>query len=113
MVIQTVGNQTPSPAGSTTVPANALRLPVGQGTHPTDVAATPAHLKHAVESTNRVLKAFSTNVRFSVDEGTGKTIVRVVDTDTDELVRQIPSEETLAIARALDQLQGLIISADA
>jgi len=45
-------------------------------------------------------------LEFSVDAATGRPLVRVLDTDTGEVVRQIPGDESLALARALDQLQG-------
>jgi flagellar protein FlaG len=46
---------------------------------------------------------------FSIDEATEKTVVRVTDASTGELIRQIPSEEVLAIARSLDKFQGLLL----
>lgn len=51
----------------------------------------------------------SGNLEFSMDDQTGKTIIKVVDTATNELIRQIPSEEMLEIARALDRLQGILV----
>ena len=44
-----------------------------------------------------------------MDDSTGKTVIKVVDSSTHELIRQIPSEEMLEIARALDRLQGLLV----
>ena len=49
------------------------------------------------------------NLQFTVDEDTGIDVVKVVDTDTKEVIRQFPSEEILAIAKAIDQLQGLLV----
>ncbi|CAN0605577.1 unnamed protein product, partial [Ectocarpus sp. 12 AP-2014] len=43
------------------------------------------------------------SLQISVDGDLGSTIVRVLDTETDELIRQIPSEEFLQIARYLRQ----------
>jgi flagellar protein FlaG len=62
----------------------------------------------AAESINRQLQTVAPNLRFSVDEDTGKTVVRVVDTGTGETIRQVPSEEVLAISRSIDRLQGLL-----
>ena len=42
---------------------------------------------------------------------TGKTIIKVVDTATDTVIRQIPSEEAIAIAKSIDKMQGLLIKA--
>ena len=35
--------------------------------------------------------------------------MKVVDASTDEVIRQIPSEEIISIAKALDKLQGLLV----
>ena len=65
-------------------------------------------MHRAAETINRQLQTVAPNLRFSVDEDTGKTVVRVVDTGTGEIIRQVPSEEVLAISRSLDRLQGLL-----
>lgn len=49
------------------------------------------------------------NLSFSVDDDTGQTIVRVTDVQTGELIRQIPSEEMVALAKALDRMQGMLL----
>lgn len=76
-------------------------------------AVSPAEerqkVKQAVEQVNKAVPSFSRNLQFSVDEDTNKNIVRVVDTSTGELIRQIPSQEIIEIAKALDKLQGMII----
>lgn len=53
------------------------------------------------------------NLQFMVDGETGKTVIRVVDGATKEVIRQIPNEEVLAIARAMDRLQGLLLKGKA
>ena len=53
------------------------------------------------------------NLQFSIDQDIGRTIVKVVDASTDEVIRQIPSEEIVAIAKAMDKLQGLLIKQQA
>jgi len=52
-------------------------------------------------------------LKFTVDDKTGTVVVRVVDTETDQLIRQIPSEEMLAIARNMEQMQGLLVRREA
>ncbi|MDA0189672.1 MAG: flagellar protein FlaG, partial [Proteobacteria bacterium] len=51
----------------------------------------------------------ASDIQFSIDEDTGTTVVKIIDRTTDEVIRQIPSEEMLDIAKALDRLQGLLI----
>lgn len=44
-----------------------------------------------------------------VDRDTGIQVIKVVDTKTDEVIRQIPSEEIIELAKTLDKLHGLLI----
>lgn len=48
-------------------------------------------------------------ISFSIDEESGLNIVKVIDSKTKDVIRQIPSEEVIAIAQALDKLQGLFV----
>ena len=49
-------------------------------------------------------------IEFSVDEESGETVVKVVDAETKELIRQIPSEELLAIANRLRSTAGVLLA---
>ena len=72
-------------------------------------APSPEQVKQAIDAANEALKAASSNLEFAQDPSTGKTVVRIVDVTTRQVIRQFPSEEMLAIARALDRLQGLLL----
>ncbi|KXB30459.1 hypothetical protein AT959_14095 [Dechloromonas denitrificans] len=58
---------------------------------------------------NDFVGTINNSLKFSVDDETGKTIVKVMDVDTKEVIKQIPSEEMIAIAKAVDQLKGLLV----
>ncbi len=60
-----------------------------------------------------VKPATASKLQFSIDDETGRTVIRVVDEQTGETIRQIPSEEIMAIARNLDRLQGLLVRQEA
>jgi flagellar protein FlaG len=45
---------------------------------------------------------------FRVDESSGRTVITVLDATTREIVRQIPSEEVLALARAIETSGALL-----
>jgi len=64
-------------------------------------------LEQALRGLNEKLRAWSTNLRFEVDDDTSKVVVQVVDSATGEVVRQIPSEEVLNMSKALGKLQDL------
>ena len=49
------------------------------------------------------------NLQFSIDDDTGRTVIKVVDATTQEVIRQMPSEELLAITQSLDKLSGLFV----
>ena len=70
-------------------------------------------LKMALEEANRTVQSHGGSLEFSVDPQTRKTVVRLVDTSTNQVIRQFPSEEMLAIARSMDKLQGLLIKRQA
>lgn len=66
-------------------------------------------VKKAAAQINNFLQQFDHNLQFSVDQDTGKQVVKVVDTQTKDVIRQMPTEEMLAIAKVLDKVQGLLI----
>lgn len=74
------------------------------------VQASVNELKSAVAAINQVLQQSNRNLEFSVDTDTQRTVVKMMDTSTGELIRQYPSETTLAISRGIDQFQqGLLL----
>jgi flagellar protein FlaG len=70
-------------------------------------------LREAVKAIQKVVGNNTTNLQFSVDEKTGRTIVSVIDAETRQVVRQIPSEEVMRMARTLDRMQGLFVNGKA
>lgn len=66
-------------------------------------------IQAAVDKINNVVHSANTDVQFKVDHSSGRVVVQVMDTHNHEVLRQIPSKETMAIAQALDKLQGIII----
>jgi flagellar protein FlaG len=81
-------------AASPPVQAQAATIQLEQ------VQSALARLKQSIKP------ALANSLEFQIDQSTGKTLVKILDTETNTVVRQIPSEELLIIARALDQMQG-------
>ena len=71
--------------------------------------ANEAQLQSAVNAANEFIKPINNSVEFSLDKDSGEMVVKIMDTSTKEVLRQIPSEEMLTIAKALDKIQGLLI----
>jgi flagellar protein FlaG len=87
--------------------ASGTPVPPGGNASPPQVAEA-ADLSRAVAALNRFLADSQRSFRFQVDDDSGRTIVRIVNPETGELVRQIPSEDVLAAARALRGAGSLI-----
>lgn len=69
---------------------------------------SPEQLKAAVNSVREYIQPFNNNLEFSINDDTQQIVVKVVDSATQEVIRQIPSEEMLVIAKALDSIKGLL-----
>ena len=64
--------------------------------------ATAELVAHARQA-NRDLARLDSRLQFRVDDESGKVVVAVVDADTSEVLRQIPSEEMLVVSRRLQE----------
>lgn len=67
----------------------------------------------AANQVNKFVSPVNTDIQFSVDDETDIHVVKVIDKNTQEVIRQIPGEEILQIAKALDRLQGLLVKQQA
>ena len=75
-------------------------------------------LNDTVSQINDHMQSINRNLQFSVDEDSEQQsgsaiIVKVIDADTDEVVRQIPSEEVLNVRHAIAELRGLLLETKA
>ena len=66
-------------------------------------------LNQAIKATKDFVGPINSSLDFSVDEDTGSVVVKVIDKETKEVIRQFPSEEMLSIAKALDSIKGLLV----
>jgi len=65
--------------------------------------AAPDPLEQAVQALNERYASQRTDLRFSIDKGTGDTVVSIIDSKDGTVLRQIPSEEALRISQALQR----------
>lgn len=63
----------------------------------------------AVKKLNEHVAPALQTIEFSLDQESKRMIVKVVDTETQKVLRQIPNEEVVAMSKTLDKLQGLVI----
>ncbi|GDX85532.1 hypothetical protein LBMAG43_15740 [Methylococcaceae bacterium] len=67
----------------------------------TDKPLTTEVLDAAVKAGNNILQASNKNLHFQVDDATKQVVVSIVDSNTGEVIRQIPTVEMLDFMRAM------------
>lgn len=70
-------------------------------------------VRQAVVKANQALRSMSQSVEFEYDAAANVTVVRLVDTQDNQVLRQIPSAEMLEIARALDEMHAKLLRSQA
>jgi flagellar protein FlaG len=97
-------DQTQTTAADKTA-ASDKQSPAGTIKQPT----TQQMVKEAADKANNAISALKSNLQFTVDKDSGINIVKIVDTETNKTIRQIPSEEMISIAHRLEEIKGLLI----
>lgn len=89
------------PASGNNLPQNAKESPA---------ANNRRNLNEAVSRLREQAQSVQRNLEFSVDDASGETVVKVVASDTGEVIRQIPSEVALKLAESLKEAGNLLFS---
>lgn len=76
-------------------------------------AASTEELKKAVDEANGIIQAVRRDLNLNIDEASGRLVIKVIDRDSEEVIRQIPSEEVLAFIQNLTKMaetrEGVLI----
>ena len=114
MSVQSISPSPPAPsrveAGPIPRDAKATASPAQRERQ--DKSSAPVdreQLRTAVQNLHEYIQPINSGVEFSISDETKQVVVKVVDSQTKEVIRQIPSEEMISIAKALDSLKGLLI----
>jgi len=70
-------------------------------------------LKRAVQDIEKFVQSIKRNLEFSIDEHSGKVIVKVIASDTGEVVRQIPTAEAMKLADSLSSASSVLFDGKA
>ena len=110
---QSLPSAAPSPRESTAPVAEAVVKAPAPPVQQKQAQPSQQQVEQALDKVKQVMTAKASALTFTVDDKSGDTIVRVVDSDTGEVIRQIPSKELVEIARALDKMQGMLLKQSA
>jgi len=67
-------------------------------------------VQDAVERVVDAAKFFNRKIQLEIENDLGITVVKVIDGDTKEVIRQIPPEELVQLSRRAKDLKGLLVS---
>ena len=121
MSAQPVAPTAPSSGAKAVAPA--ATAPISSATTPQEVKAAPPvakidpaemekKLEEAVARLNEQMEANGRKLGFSVDDRLNKQIVRVMNKETGEVVRQIPNEVVIRVANSIEDLKGVLFDAE-
>ncbi len=119
MVTEVKLNATPTPGDQQTLgvgqvqpinPAKPLEALPGEGKTLPQKAVDETKTELGAEQIDNVVRDLNEHVQhvqrelqFSVDEDSGRTVIKVLDKETHDVIRQIPGDEALNFARKLDE----------
>ena len=94
------------PAAADTRPEPRQPVAAGGNSAPVPEAVSSAgaeRVADAARDLSQFIQTVNRSLQISVDSELGSTIITVVDSETDEVIRQIPQEELVEIARFIAQ----------
>lgn len=104
------------PADNQQPQTSVAAQPVAQPTELQDAKkqqASREQVNKAVESISDFVQSVRRNINFSVDDTSGRIVVKVIDSESGDLLRQIPSEEALELAENLSSAGSVLFEAKA
>ncbi len=97
------------------IPVSANPVVADNGINVTSTKAVPilppseAEVKRSIDIINKYLTPSTDGIQFMQDSETGQVLVKIVDTATGKVIRQIPTEQIVEISKDLGRLQGLLV----
>ncbi len=73
---------------------------------------TREDVEATVDALKEMTATLQTKMDFSINEGTNSLVVKVVDQDTEKVIKQFPAEELLELQEKMQDLTGFLFTAD-
>jgi flagellar protein FlaG len=90
------------------------RAPIAQDAGPSKPAIeVPNDLKSTIRDLQRVSEAFNRRLTFTLNEKLGQVVVKVIDNDTDKVVREIPPTELQHVYERIREVLGILFDKSA
>ncbi|KRC77833.1 flagellar protein FlaG [compost metagenome] len=96
----------PDPAATSTPAAASTKSGTSDSATSDQSNAQKLPLEKALDEINDQMKAWSTQLQFEIDPNVHQVVVSVVDAESGDVIRTIPSETVLKIAKMIVNMQG-------
>lgn len=103
------GTPAPTPAPVQRAPSIAS----GNAAPPVSPAAghvDNAQIKKSVAVINEFIQPHAGSIEFSIDDTSGKTLLKIIDKETNTVLMQFPSKEALALSQNIGNLKGFLVN---
>jgi len=67
-------------------------------------------IQKSIEDLNKKMSMLNSQLKIEIDEDTGIQVVKIVDKETKEVIRQLPPDVILKIAKYIDEVTGLLFN---
>ncbi|WP_461205749.1 flagellar protein FlaG [Clostridium sp. DL1XJH146] len=81
----------------------------GQSTHQGKREFSSEFIEEQIEKLNKVMFGTDKHFEFSVHKKTNQILVKVVDTETNEVIRELPPEKILDIVAKMEEMVGMLV----
>ena len=105
LVSSYIGNNAPAPVAAPRTESAPVNLP--QAAVKSEPA--PAQLQNMVDGANKAMQKINSSLEFSIDDATSKTVIKVTEKESGQVIMQFPTDEMLSITRAIDSAQQSIL----
>lgn len=87
----------------------ALQTEKAQQAQAQQAAQDPEHIKKVVEQIQNISNLFDRKLQFQVNDALGDVVVKVIDSNTDKVIREIPSVEIQKLQIRIKEALGLLV----
>ncbi len=99
--------------GMLTPPRAPVEVPSPRAQLPTDAEKMVRQFKDVVDQLNRQMQANNRNLGFGIDRRINTFVITVTDKASGEVIRQLPAEAVVRVAHSIEDLKGVLYSAEA
>ena len=94
---------------ATSVEQDAARGYNGNEEAQATAAQNAIRIESAVKRANNTMRMSKTSCQFQYHEETNRVSIKVIDKDTEEVIREIPSEEALELIQKMWEMAGILV----